>query len=140
MIGHCRRVSQPQLLRAATGTVSHITNCYAYSHTNLQLFSPVERRYDALMENGHEVKCIRLAPRQLLRVRDAAGRTVMCHAGEVWISQEGNPLDIFLRPGERHTFDGAGLALIGALKDMEDIWTGGTNLTVMSFASRKLME
>ena len=86
------------------------------------------------MENRHEVKCIRLAPRQLLRVRDAAGRTVMCHAGEVWISQEGNPLDIILRPGESYTLDRAGLALIGALKDMEDIWTGGTNITLISLS------
>lgn len=89
------------------------------------------------MENVHEVKCIRLAPRQLLRVRDAAGCTVMCHAGEVWISQEGNPLDIFLRPGERHTFDRAGFALIGALKDMEDLWAGGTNLTVISLSGER---
>ena len=42
----------------------------------------------------------RLAPGGALQLRDAAGCTVMCCAGTVWITQENDARDIFLAAGE----------------------------------------
>jgi len=41
----------------------------------------------------------RLAPGSGLQLRDAAGCTVMCCAGTVWITQENDARDIFLAAG-----------------------------------------
>jgi hypothetical protein len=74
----------------------------------------------------------RLAPGQSLRVRDAIGCTVMCCAGTVWITQEGDPRDIFLTAGQRFTFDRPGLAFIRAEEGMKDEWMSDSGITVIS--------
>jgi len=83
------------------------------------------------METGLEERSVRLAADQTLRLRGAAGWAITCCAGTVWITQEGDPRDIFLGAGESFTLDRAGLALIYALKGMEDSWRGNTGMTVV---------
>lgn len=84
------------------------------------------------MESGLEQRCVRITTGRSLRLRDAAGRTVTCHVGTVWITQEGDPRDVFLQAGERCTLDRPGTALICAVKGMEDIWRGNMDFAVVS--------
>lgn len=84
------------------------------------------------MESGMELRCIRLATGRSLRVRDAAGRTVTCCAGTVWITQEGDARDIVLQAGQSFTLDRPGLTLISALQGMQDIWRGNTDIAAVT--------
>lgn len=43
---------------------------------------------------------VRLAPHQILRLRDSAGSTVCAVEGSVWITEENQSGDIVLRAGE----------------------------------------
>ena len=61
----------------------------------------------------------RLAAGRLLAVRDAAGWTVTCCVGTVWITQESDERDIYLKSGESFTFDRPGVALICAVDGMK---------------------
>ena len=79
-----------------------------------------------------EICVTRLAPGQSLKVRDAAGCTVMCCAGTVWITQENDARDIFLTAGQRFTFDRPGLALIRAEEGMKDEWMDDIGFAVIS--------
>jgi len=54
---------------------------------------------------------------KFLRVQDAAGSTVTVHAGAVWITEQDNPRDVVLRPGQSFTLDRPGLALVEAFGD-----------------------
>jgi len=81
----------------------------------------------------------RLAPGGALQLRDAAGCTVMCCAGTVWITQENDARDIFLAAGERFTFDRKGLALIRAEKGMQDEWMADTGITVICLPARLVL-
>ena len=69
---------------------------------------------------------------QSLKVRDAAGCTVMCCAGTVWITQENDTRDIFLTAGQRFTFDRPGLALIRAEEGMKYEWLDDMGYAVIS--------
>jgi len=60
------------------------------------------------------VAVTRLVPGESLRVRDAVGCTVVCSSGKVWITQEKDSRDTFLREGQSFTLDRPGLALICA--------------------------
>jgi len=82
----------------------------------------------------------RLAPGGALRLRDAAGCTVMCCAGTVWITQENDARDIFLAAGESFTFDRKGLALIRAEKGMQDEWMADTGIAVICLAARLVFD
>ena len=82
--------------------------------------------------NRDDMGTKRLAPGQSLKLRDAAGRTVMCCAGTVWITQEGDARDIFLTAGQRFTFDRPGLALIRAEEGMKDEWMRDSGIVVIS--------
>jgi len=82
----------------------------------------------------------RLARGGALRLRDAAGCTVMCCAGTVWITQENDARDIFLAAGERFTFDRKGLALIRAEKGMLDDWMADTDITVICLPARLVLD
>ena len=53
----------------------------------------------------------------LLRVRNGAGRKLTAHAGEVWITEQGNPRDVVLRAGRSFTLARPGLAIIEAFSD-----------------------
>ena len=65
-------------------------------------------------------------------MRDAAGYTVQCCAGTVWITQENDARDIYLSAGESFTFDRPGTALISAEQGMRDEWMDDTGITVIA--------
>ena len=82
----------------------------------------------------------RLAPGGSLQVRDAAGCTVSCCAGTVWITQENDIRDVFLAAGESFTFDRKGLAVIRAEKGMRDEWMADTGITVICLPARLVFD
>jgi hypothetical protein len=55
---------------------------------------------------------MQLAAGQEFRLHDAAGWTVACSSGSVWITQEADTRDVFLDAGDSFTLDRAGLALM----------------------------
>lgn len=55
---------------------------------------------------------IRLEPGAPLRLRDSVGKGVAILSGKVWITQEGDPRDLFLGGGESFIPDRPGLALV----------------------------
>jgi branched chain amino acid efflux pump len=67
-----------------------------------------------------------------LKLRDAVGHTITCHAGTVWITQENDARDIYLAAGESFAFDRPGLALINAEEGMKDEWLSDTGVAVIS--------
>lgn len=58
-----------------------------------------------------------LAKGRIRRVHHALGRRIECVTGSLWITQDRDPRDIVLAPGESFTFDQRGDALISALDD-----------------------
>jgi hypothetical protein len=54
---------------------------------------------------------------QQFRLHDAAGWTIACRSGSVWITQEADTRDVFLYAGDSFILDRAGLALILARQD-----------------------
>ena len=53
---------------------------------------------------------------QLLSVCGGVGRTLVCHSGSVWVTQEGDQRDIILGAGEAFVLDHAGTALVQGLE------------------------
>jgi len=64
--------------------------------------------------SGVEVFSVRLDAGHELQFREAAGWTVVCRGGAVWITQEADARDIFLKRGEGFALDRRGLALVRA--------------------------
>lgn len=60
---------------------------------------------------------VRLGAGQDLRLQDAAGWTVACSRGSVWLTQEADTRDVFLDGGERFALDRPGLALVLAREE-----------------------
>lgn len=60
---------------------------------------------------------MRLGAGQEFRLHDAAGCTIACSSGSVWITQEADTRDVFLNAGDSFILDRAGLALILARQD-----------------------
>lgn len=58
---------------------------------------------------------VRLAPNQTLKVVDAAGSTVSAIEGSVWITEENQPNDIVLTPGNSYRLRKPGVALVNSL-------------------------
>ena len=58
-----------------------------------------------------------LAKGRIRRVHQALGHRVECVSGTLWVTQDGDPRDIVLGPGESFAFDHRGDALISALDD-----------------------
>ena len=56
-----------------------------------------------------------LGARDLLRVRHAAGARVQSLHGHVWVTQDGDPRDVVLAPGESLRLDRSTLALVAPL-------------------------
>jgi hypothetical protein len=63
---------------------------------------------------GIEVFSVRLAAGQELQLHDVAGWTVVCRSGTVWITQEADSRDLFLKDGEGFALDRDGLAIVRA--------------------------
>lgn len=116
MMGRDSGAGQPQLPVAPTSTVSGKCNCNAYSYVLLQLFRPRGAAENAAMAT-HPGECsLILTAGQSLRLRGESRWTVTCRAGVVWITQEGDLHDMFLRPGDSFTLDRDGLALVCAVE------------------------
>jgi DUF2917 family protein len=60
---------------------------------------------------------MQLGAGQEFRLHDAAGWTVACRSGSVWITQEADTRDMFLNAGDSFMLDRTGLALILARQD-----------------------
>ena len=58
---------------------------------------------------------VRLGPNQTLKVVDAAGSTVSAIEGSVWITEENQPNDIVLTPGNSYRLRKPGVALVSSL-------------------------
>ena len=58
---------------------------------------------------------VRLAANQTLKLVDGAGSTVCAVEGSVWITEENQPRDIVLEPGNCYRLKHRGLAIINAL-------------------------
>jgi len=54
---------------------------------------------------------------QALTLDDARGSSIRCHAGRVWITQNGDPRDIVLVSGESFTLDRDSPAIVTAIRD-----------------------
>jgi hypothetical protein len=54
---------------------------------------------------------------KFLRVREGAGCTVTAHVGSLWITEQDNPRDVILRPGQSFTLRRRGLALVEAFSN-----------------------
>ena len=57
-----------------------------------------------------------LKRRQVVKVRDGLGHSIVCDSGSVWVTQEGDPRDIVLGAGEAFTLDRRGTALVLAFE------------------------
>jgi len=60
---------------------------------------------------------IRLDRRQIVRIRDGAGRRICVREGAVWITEASEPADIVLEPGGCYSLKRDGLALVTGLDD-----------------------
>lgn len=57
---------------------------------------------------------ITLAPGDLLRIERPRGLEVHCERGHLWITEEAQPDDVWLAPGQRVRLVGDGLAVLEA--------------------------
>ena len=57
---------------------------------------------------------MKLAAGELLRLHAPRGLEVACEAGHLWITEEGQPCDVWLAAGQRVQLVGEGLALVEA--------------------------
>jgi DUF2917 family protein len=62
---------------------------------------------------------LRLEPRQVVGLLDAAGAQVRCRRGKLWITQHRDGRDLVVAAGGGVTLDRPGLALIHALEPAE---------------------
>ena len=62
-----------------------------------------------------ENAAIELGPTQLLRLKCAAGVRIFCRSGLVWVTQEGEIGEDFLRPGEAMILRSRGVTVAQAL-------------------------
>ena len=88
--------------------------------------------------DADDIRVKRLTPGESLKLRDAAGHTVMCCAGTIWITQENDARDIYLSAGESFTFDRPGTVLISAEEGMKDEWLNDSGIVVISAPGKLL--
>ena len=62
---------------------------------------------------------VKLNERDTISVVDGKGARIAVVDGSVWITQEHDPRDVMLRPGQSFTLDRNGTAIIEALADAE---------------------
>jgi len=61
----------------------------------------------------------KLAPGDILRIHDASGQRITVVRGMVWVTQEGDPRDVFLSDGEDFAFERTGTALVEAITETQ---------------------
>ena len=69
------------------------------------------------MRNDLMLESKTLAKGRIRRVHRPLGQRVDCLTGTLWVTQDGDPRDIVLNPGDSFVFDQRGDALISALDD-----------------------
>ena len=60
-----------------------------------------------------------LAAGELLRLEGSRGRQVTVESGHVWITEEAQPCDVWLGPGQRVWLVGDGLAVLEAKGEVQ---------------------
>lgn len=60
---------------------------------------------------------IELDAQNVLALRDGQGGSVLCLEGTVWITQENDPADVVLEPGESLELTRKGSAVVQAMAD-----------------------
>ena len=53
----------------------------------------------------------------MLRIVDGQAHVIDVFEGQVWVTQDGDPSDVFLEAGDSFTVDSRGLTLLQALRD-----------------------
>ena len=66
------------------------------------------------MSARHKPVALALASGETLRLAAARGFEVACEAGHLWITEEAQPADVWLAPGQRVRLVGDGLAVLEA--------------------------
>src|SRR5262249_39813844 len=79
-----------------------------------RLWRTLRRR---VTDPGPEVFSLKLDAGQVLRLHEAMGWTLVCRSGTVWVTQETDVRDIFLKRGEGFALDRGGLTLVRACRD-----------------------
>jgi hypothetical protein len=53
----------------------------------------------------------------MLHVADGQSHVIAVFEGQVWLTRDGDPRDVFLEAGDSFSFDGPGLTLVQAFRD-----------------------
>lgn len=78
---------------------------------------------------------------QILNVREAKGTRVVCNKGILWLTQEGDSRDIFLRQGDEWVIGQDGLVLIQALERAAiQVLSGNARSVALDQLARRLGE
>ena len=57
-----------------------------------------------------------LEPGQVVTLDDARGATIRARYGALWVTEEGNPADHIVRPGETHVVGRGGRTVVQAMQ------------------------
>jgi hypothetical protein len=87
-----------------------------------------ERTQELIMQVATPTAVTQLPRRQTLQLHARHGERIECQQGELWITQDGDPRDIILGPGQCLTLDRTGTAVISALKDAVFVYRHSASL------------
>ena len=60
---------------------------------------------------------VMLAKNQITRVDNPIGAQIHCLHGNLWLTQDGDPRDTILQPGDEHSFERDAVTYVSALSD-----------------------
>ena len=69
------------------------------------------------MRTDLNLSSLTLAKRELQRIDGGKGVRVQCLRGDLWLTQDGDPRDIILEPGDEFEFDSDATSYLSALSD-----------------------
>ncbi len=76
------------------------------------------------MDSNLQYAVTRLKRGALQRLNDVEGCAVTVLSGMVWITQDGDPRDVFVSPGQTFRIDRPGLVLVEAINDASVLTLG----------------